>query len=60
VPVKNTTCKQELLDYFAIQWSDTDKAVVLSSKLEQHPAEVADGEKLNAQRSIYQYLQKRV
>jgi polyphosphate kinase len=60
VPVKNTTCKQELLDYFAIQWSDTDKAVVLSANLEQHPAEVADGEKLNAQRSIYQYLQKRV
>ncbi|HLL43965.1 MAG TPA: polyphosphate kinase 1 [Segetibacter sp.] len=60
VPVKNTTCKQELLDYFAIQWSDTDKAVVLSSNLGQHPAEVADGEKLNAQRSIYQYLQKRV
>jgi polyphosphate kinase len=60
VPVKNTTCKQELLDYFAIQWSDTDKAVVLSANLEQHPAEEADGEKLNAQRSIYQYLQKRV
>ena len=60
VSVKNTTCKQELLDYFEIQWSDTDKAVVLSPNLEQHPAEAADGEKLNAQRSIYQYLQKRV
>ncbi len=60
VPVKNITCKQELLDYFEIQWSDTDKAVVLSPNLEQHPVEVTtDGQKLNAQRSIYQYLQKK-
>lgn len=60
VPVKNTICKQELLDYFEIQWSDTDKAVVLSPNLEQHSTQLSNGERLNAQRSIYQYLQKRV
>lgn len=60
VPVKNISCKKELLDYFEIQWSDTDKAVVLSPSLEQHPVEAAKDEKLNAQHSIYQYLQKRV
>jgi polyphosphate kinase len=61
VPVINTGCKKELIDYFEIQWSDTDKAVVLSHALEQqHSVESIQGEKLNAQHSIYQYLQKRV
>lgn len=60
VPVNNTICKHELLDYFEIQWSDTDKAVVLSPDLEQHSTQLSNREKLNAQRSIYQYLQKRV
>lgn len=60
VSIKNMGCKKELLDYFEIQWSDTDKAVVLSPNLEQQPIEPNGGEKLNAQHSIYQYLQKRV
>lgn len=60
VPVKNFICKKELLDYFEIQWRDTDKAVELSPNLEQHRVEPNGGEKLNAQYSIYQYLQKRI
>ncbi len=60
VPLKNMTCKKELLDYFEMQWSDTDKAVVLSPNLEQHPIETNGSQKLKAQHSIYQYLQKRV
>ena len=60
VPIKNMTCKKELLDYFEMQWSDTDKAVTLSPDLEQHPVKSNGSEKLNGQYSIYQYLQKRV
>ncbi|MDB5193204.1 MAG: polyphosphate kinase 1, partial [Segetibacter sp.] len=37
VAIKNSDCKKELIDYFEIQWSDTDKAVTLSQNLEQHP-----------------------
>ena len=35
VPVKTPQCKKELIDYFEIQWKDTDKAVVLTSNLGQ-------------------------
>jgi polyphosphate kinase len=60
VSIKNSTCKTELLDYFSMQWQDTDKAVVLSSNLEQHPVEPGGKETVNAQDTIYQYLQKRI
>ncbi|MEO6329349.1 MAG: polyphosphate kinase 1 [Ginsengibacter sp.] len=56
VPVTNRKLKKELVDYFDIQWKDNDKAVKLTSNLDQET--VADqGEILNAQESIYQYLQ---
>ncbi|MDB5248782.1 MAG: Polyphosphate kinase [Segetibacter sp.] len=60
VPIKNLDCKKELVDYFEIQWSDTDKAVVLSPNLEQHRVNEGDGQRVNAQYSIYKYLQNRV
>jgi polyphosphate kinase len=56
VAMKKMDCKKELLDYFRIQWTDTDKAVVLTPELEQHFIE-SEGEKVNAQYSIYKYLQ---
>ncbi|WP_207497079.1 polyphosphate kinase 1 [Aridibaculum aurantiacum] len=57
--IKNLSIKKELVDYFDIQWSDTDKAVVLSSNLEQRKLQ-PEGEPVNAQRTIYQYLQSRI
>lgn len=59
VPVKDKTCKQELLDYFKFQWQDTDKAVVLNSALENMKEMSGIGEGLNAQMSIYNYLKSR-
>jgi polyphosphate kinase len=60
VSIKNITCKRELIDYFQIQWADTDKAVVLSPNLEQHPVDVNGQEKMNSQKTIYHYLQARI
>ncbi len=60
VPIKDKTCKQELLDYFKLQWQDNDKAVVLNSAMEniKEPSDSPDS--FNAQLSIYNYLRKRV
>jgi polyphosphate kinase len=60
VSMKNITCKRELIDYFEMQWHDTDKAVELSPNLEQNPVTAENGKKFNAQYSIYQSLQNRV
>jgi polyphosphate kinase len=60
VAIKNMSCKKELVDYFDIQWRDNDKAVVLSPNLEQYRVQPGEGEKLNAQKTIYEYLQSRV
>lgn len=60
VSIKNITCKRELIDYFGLQWKDNDKAVVLSPNLEQHRISPDGQERINAQHSIYQYLQGRV
>jgi polyphosphate kinase len=59
VPVKDKACKQELLDYFKLQWQDTDKAVMLNSAMENMKEMNAIGEGLNAQMSIYNYLKNR-
>ena len=59
VPIKNPMCKKELIDYFEIQWKDTDKAVVLLPNLEQKKEELDNAEKLNAQYSIYNYLKNK-
>ena len=57
-PINDEVCKRELLDYFEIQWRDNDKAVRLLSNME-HERIQEDGERHNAQREIYQYLQQR-
>ena len=61
VAIKTSSLKKELTDYFEIQWQDTDKAVVLLPNLDQRKEiETPDSyrePKLNAQHSIYNYLQ---
>jgi polyphosphate kinase len=59
VPVKDKHCGQELLDYFKLQWQDTDKAVVLSSTMENMKEMNGDAEGMNAQLAIYNYLKNR-
>jgi polyphosphate kinase len=58
VEIKNTTLRKELIDYFELQWLDTDKSVMLLPDLQQKKAENI-GERHNAQRDIYNYLQNK-
>lgn len=58
VPVKDKNCRQELLDYFKLQWQDTDKAVILNANLENQKPEKGNTY-FNAQSSIYNYLLNR-
>ena len=55
VSIKNDSLKNELIDYFEIQWSDTTKSVELTSTLEVKPSEKTENA-VNAQQSIYAYL----
>ncbi len=57
VAIKNLSIKKELVDYFEIQWKDTDKAVQLLPNLDQKKLPEEDGKPFNAQTAIYQYLQ---
>ena len=59
VVIKNSICKKELIDYFDIQWLDTDKAVELMSNLDQQKINHGTEPGINAQRTIYNYLQNR-
>jgi polyphosphate kinase len=59
VPIKNSSLKKELIDYFEMQWKDNDKVVVLTSNLDQEKPEPDTQEIFNAQTSIYNYLQNR-
>ncbi|MDQ6755360.1 MAG: polyphosphate kinase 1 [Bacteroidota bacterium] len=59
VAIKNPVCKKELIDYFEIQWKDTDKAVVLLPNVEQEKELETNLPKINAQHSIYHYLQNK-
>lgn len=56
VAIKTPVCKKQLIDYFEIQWKDNDKAVVLTSNLEQKKEPETNLPKLNAQNTIYNYL----
>ncbi|MEP6928135.1 MAG: polyphosphate kinase 1 [Ginsengibacter sp.] len=59
VRIKNENCRQELLKYFAIQWEDNDKAVELLPGFEQKKIYNNGATKLNAQQSIYNFLETR-
>ena len=57
VKIKKEACKMELLEYFKIQWSDNDKAVMLLSNFQQQSVEGDTTNKINAQQSIYNFLE---
>lgn len=59
VPVKDTTCKKELLDYFDMQWSDNSKAVQQLPDQQYLAVNNHNGHTINAQENIYQYLKQR-
>ena len=58
-PILDPDCRRELLDYFEIQWQDNDKAVRLSSDMENQKLVEDNVDVVNAQKTIYRYLQKR-
>ncbi|CAN5200871.1 RNA degradosome polyphosphate kinase [soil metagenome] len=58
VAIKDMHLKKELIDYFELQWRDTDKAVKFLSTMEQKKAENSVIQ-INSQQSIYNYLENR-
>lgn len=58
-PVYDNNCKAQLVDYFELQWKDTDKAVSITENAGQQFAPTAEM-KVNAQSAIYHYLQQRL
>ncbi len=58
VAMNDVKLKQQLIDYFEIQWEDTDKAVILNPYGEQL-RQIKEGDaSLNAQSEIYKYVQQ--
>ncbi|MEO6219054.1 MAG: polyphosphate kinase 1, partial [Ginsengibacter sp.] len=57
VTIKNQQCKRELLEYFKIQWRDNDKAVMLLPGFRQERINEGNATTLNAQQSIYNFLE---
>jgi len=55
IHVKDQKCRQELLDYFEIQWTDNTKSSRLMNTMEQLRLQ-PEGEAINAQSGIYRYL----
>lgn len=60
VTIKNDVCKEELLKYFALQWMDNDKAATLLPDYKQERNNDNTTIKINAQQSIYNYLEEKV
>jgi polyphosphate kinase len=60
VDIKNDVCKEELLKYFALQWLDNDKAVTLLPDYRQERNNGGNAITINAQQSIYNYLESKV
>ena len=56
VTILNEDCKQQLMNYFDLQWKDNDRSVWLGADYSQTFATNGDIEKHNAQQSIYDYL----
>ena len=53
--VKDENCKQQLVDYFEMQWNDNSKATVLNNEMKQQKT-ITGEETYNAQSEIYSYL----
>jgi len=56
VPIQNNALKKQLVNYFNIQWSDTDKAYEMLSD-GTYQKVLLEGISTNAQNDIYAYLQ---
>jgi len=56
VPVKDAACKNELINYFDVQWSDNSKAVQQLPDQQYLAVNNNNGHKVNAQQNIYQHL----
>ncbi|MBA3827583.1 MAG: polyphosphate kinase 1 [Taibaiella sp.] len=54
-PIADASCRQELLDYFSLQWQDTDKDALLDPGIEVsgYEQEIKRG-----QQSIYNYIKE--
>ena len=59
VRIKNESCKKELIKYFTKQWDDNDKAVLLLPQYDQVRIYTEGATKVNAQQSIYNFLEAR-
>jgi polyphosphate kinase len=63
VAIKTTALKKELIDYFEIQWKDTNDAVeILPAHEEINPGnniQNYQAKKMNAQYEIYNYLKNK-
>ena len=55
IRVKDASCRQQVLDYFSIQWNDDQKLVELDSDMNQH--KISEHGSHNAQAEIYSYIQ---
>ncbi|MEP6615549.1 MAG: polyphosphate kinase 1 [Ginsengibacter sp.] len=58
VAIENSAFRDELIEYFELQWRDNDKAVILLPNLKQEKVTGSDA-KHNAQQAIYHYLQNK-
>lgn len=59
VSVTDPGCRNELLDYFDIQWADNTNAVEIKSDLSYTPIYAGENAKVNAQLAIFTYLQNK-
>ncbi len=58
-PVSDPSAKRELVDYFEMQWADNSKAVQQMQNDQYQRVEIINGQIINAQKSIYQYLKEK-
>ena len=56
IQVIDKNCRQQLIDYFEMQWADNIKSTQLSTTMEQHRT-LPEDIPYNAQNNIYNYLQ---
>src|SRR5207248_1972146 len=58
VPVEDARCKQELIDYFELQWEDNVKSVNITDSMEQELQPI-NGNIVPAQKAIYNYIKQK-
>jgi polyphosphate kinase len=59
VPVEDSACKTQLIEYFDLQWKDNDKAVLLKENFMQVRPQT-NGTVVNAQQAIYNYIKEKL